>query len=67
MKLFLFLIFGSIGVAYLFYARRNQDPLYFVFGSLLIIYTYLFSNPLLIILIGSVLTAIPIARARGWF
>jgi hypothetical protein len=65
--LFLGLIFGSVGVVFLYYGRRNHDPLYLVVGFLLIIYPYLFSNLLLIVLIGAVLTAIPIAHARGWF
>ena len=65
--LFLGLIFGSVGVVYLYLGRRDHEPMYLIVGVLLIIYPYLFSNLLLIILIGAVLTAIPIARARGLF
>ncbi len=65
MTLFLGLLFGAVGTVYLVYGRRNHEPLYLAVGVALIIYPYLFSNIVLIIIIGVVLSAIPIARHKG--
>lgn len=65
MTLFLGLIFGTIGTAYLIYGRKQHDGMSLIVGFLLIIYPYIFSNALLIIAIGIVLSAVPIARAKG--
>jgi len=65
MSLFLGLLFGSIGMVYLIYGKRQSSVIHIVIGAILIIYPYLFSNPLLVFIIGAVLTAIPYARHRG--
>jgi hypothetical protein len=67
MDLFLGLIFGSIGTVYAIYGKRSHDPTYLIVGFLLILYPYLFSNVVLILIIGAVLAAIPIARRKGYF
>jgi hypothetical protein len=65
MTLFLGLLFGSIGMVYMIYGKRQSSALHIVFGAILIIYPYLFSNALLIFIAGAILTAIPYARLRG--
>jgi hypothetical protein len=64
--LFLGLLFGSIGGVYLFLARREHSIEYLICGFVLVIYPYFLSNPLLIILVGVVIAAVPIARAKEW-
>lgn len=66
MTLFLGLLFGSIGGVYLFLARREHSIEYLICGFVLVIYPYFLSNPLLIILVGVVIAAVPIARAKEW-
>jgi len=65
MSLFLGLLFGSIGVVYMIYGKRQSSVLHIVVGAILIVYPYLFSNPLLVFIAGAILTAIPYARLRG--
>jgi len=65
MPLFLGLLFGSIGMVYMIYGKRQASALHIVVGAILIIYPYLFSNALLIFIAGAILTAIPYARLRG--
>ncbi|MEA2237123.1 MAG: hypothetical protein QOC81_1847 [Thermoanaerobaculia bacterium] len=65
MSLFLGLLFGSIGTVYLIYGKRQASPIYLVVGAILIVYPYLFSNAILVFLVGAILTAIPWARHRG--
>jgi hypothetical protein len=67
MTLFLGLIFGSVGTVYLIVGRKEHDPLYLIVGFLLIIYPYIFSSAILIIVIGIVLSLIPYAHSRGMF
>ena len=65
MSLFLGLLFGSIGTVYLIYGKRQASPIHLVVGAILIVYPYLFSNAILVFLVGAILTAIPWARHRG--
>jgi len=65
MSLFLGLLFGSIGMVYMIYGKRQSSVMHIVVGAILIIYPYLFSNTLLVFIVGTVLTAIPYARQRG--
>jgi ABC-type dipeptide/oligopeptide/nickel transport system permease component len=64
--LFLGLLFGSIGGVYAFYGRRNYSASHLICGVLLMIYPYFVPGTLLIILVGIVLMAIPIAIAKEW-
>ncbi|MEO8217005.1 MAG: amino acid transport protein [Acidobacteriota bacterium] len=66
MSLFLSLIFGAVGTVYMVYGRREQDILFLITGFVLVIYPYFFSNALLIIVIGLLISAVPIARHYGW-
>ncbi len=65
MTLFLGLLFGAIGTVYLIYGKRIHDAMFLVIGFALIIYPYLFSNIVLILIVGIVLAAIPVARHKG--
>ena len=65
MSLFLGLLFGSIGMVYMIYGKRQASVIHIVVGAILIIYPYLFSNTLLVFVAGVILTAIPYARLRG--
>ena len=65
MSLFLGLLFGSVGMVYMIYGKRQSSVMHIVVGAILIIYPYLFSNTLLVFIVGAVLTAIPYARLRG--
>jgi hypothetical protein len=65
MTLFLGLLFGSIGMVYMIYGKRQSSVMHIVVGAILIIYPYLFSNAFLVFIAGAILTAIPYARHRG--
>jgi hypothetical protein len=67
LTLFLGLIFGAVGTVYLILGKKDHDPLFLIVGVLLIIYPYIFSNALVIVLIGVVLSAIPYAHRKGLF
>jgi hypothetical protein len=66
-SLFFGILFGAVGGVYLALGRRNHDATYLVTGFLLIIFPYVFDNPVIIVLVGAALVAVPIARARGLF
>lgn len=67
MTLFLGLIFGGVGTVYLYLGKKDHDPLYLIVGLLLIIYPYIFSSALMIVLVGIVLSLVPVAHAKGLF
>jgi len=60
-------LFGAVGTVYLALARKEHDATYLVCGVALILYPYFVESVALIVLIGAVLIAVPIARAKGWF
>lgn len=66
MSLLVSLLFGAIGGVYLAYARRVHEVDFLVCGVVLILYPYFLSNILLIVIIGTAIAMIPIARRRGW-
>lgn len=53
------LLFGSIGVGFLIYARRERAPVPLVVGLALSIYPFFVTNTYLLVLIGFALTAVP--------
>lgn len=53
------LLFGSIGVGFLIYARRERAPVPLVAGLALSIYPFFINNTLWLVLIGVALTAAP--------
>lgn len=58
-------LFGAIGTVYLAIARRQHEPSYLVCGFILIIYPWFVSNVLIVIVLGAIVTAYPIAKAKG--
>jgi hypothetical protein len=67
LTLFLGLIFGAVGTVYLILGKKEHDALYLIVGFLLIIYPYIFSNVIVIVLIGLLLSVIPYAHRKGLF
>ena len=57
--LFLGLIFGSIGVGYFIYGKKQQKPIPLLIGILLSVYTFFISDWLWILIVGIVLSIIP--------
>ncbi len=53
------LIFGSIGVGYFMYGKKQASPAPILCGLALMIYPYFISSAWLMIAIGAVLIAIP--------
>ena len=53
------LLFGSIGVGYLVYGRRQRAAVPFVCGLTLMVYPYFVSNTILLVVLGVALMAIP--------
>lgn len=58
-------LFSSIGLGFFIYGRKQKANVPFVCGILLMIYPYLIStSTVLLVLIGSILTAIPFVIRR---
>lgn len=53
------LLFGSIGLGYVLYGRRQSKPVPFICGLALMGFPYLVDGNLALALIGGTLTAIP--------
>ena len=52
-------LFGTIGVGYLIYGKKQQRWSAFIAGLGMVAFTYFISNPVLIIAIGIVLMILP--------
>ena len=65
--LFFGLIFGAIGGLYAFYGKRNYSTPHLVCGVLLMLYPYFVPSVIFTLLIGIVLTLIPVGLSRRWF
>jgi len=53
------LLFGSIGMGYFIYGKKQGRVTALLSGVALMVYPYFFTNSLLIVLIGIVLMALP--------
>ncbi|HED17723.1 MAG TPA: hypothetical protein ENI64_13035 [Gammaproteobacteria bacterium] len=53
------ILFGSIGIAYLVYGRKQRHVLALVTGLLLIVFPYFISNVMLLVSLGVLLVALP--------
>ena len=53
------LLFGSIGLGFLMYGRKQRAVVPLVCGLALMVFPYFVSNTILLVLIGVVLMAIP--------
>jgi hypothetical protein len=65
LSLFLAFVFGAIGSVYFAIARRQHEASYLVCGFILIIYPWFVSNAFIVIVLGAIVTAYPIAKAKG--
>jgi hypothetical protein len=64
---FLFgLLFSAIGTGYFIYGRRERSSLYLLLGLSLVAYPYFVSSVVLLVMIGVLLSALPLAVYRGW-
>jgi hypothetical protein len=52
-------LFGTIGMGYLMYGKRQSEFLFMLTGGLLMIYPYFMSNSLAILMVGAALLASP--------
>jgi len=52
-------LFGTIGIGYLIYGRKQKKAIPFFVGIALSVYTYAISNTIAIIVIGVILMFIP--------
>ena len=52
-------LFGSIGLGFFIYGKRQGAPVPLACGLLLMVFPYFVSNPWATVLIGSLLMAIP--------
>ena len=65
-SLFLSLLFGAVGTVYFIYGKKQHDVLFLITGVALAIYPYFFDNVFLILIVGAALSAVPVARHKGW-
>ena len=67
MELFLSILFGVIGSAYLLYGKRQGEAWFILAGFALIIFPYFVSGLLLTLLVGVLFLLFPIAKHNEWF
>ena len=65
-SLMLSLFFGSIGVGYFIYGRRQGKPVPVLVGMILCICPYFLPTPLIMALVCLPLSAVPFITARLW-
>jgi hypothetical protein len=65
--LLLGLVFGAIGSGFILYGKKEHDVLILLTGVALAVYPYFFSNVFVVLLIGAVLSMVPVARKKEWF
>ncbi|MGA7179222.1 MAG: hypothetical protein WBX11_06510 [Thiobacillaceae bacterium] len=58
-QLFWGLIFGSIGLGFFVYGKKQRAAIPLLCGIVLMIYPYFVSNTILMLMIGAVLCAVP--------
>ena len=59
LTLFLSVLFGSIGVGYLIYGKKQQKLVPLVVGLALMVFPYFVSSNLVLIVVGVLLTIVP--------
>ena len=52
-------LFGSIGLGYFLYGKKQRSPMAFICGILLMGYTYFLDSTIAIVVVGVVLMAVP--------
>jgi len=53
------LVFGSIGLGYFVYGKRQKSAVPMVCGIGLMLFPYVVSNPIMLVIIGALLAALP--------
>jgi hypothetical protein len=53
------MLFGSIGLGYFIYGKRQRAPVPLICGVTLMVYPYFISNNVVLVAIGAVLMAVP--------
>lgn len=53
------MLFGSIGIGYFIYGRRQKSPMHFIAGIGLFLFPYFVDGVLLILAVGVALVALP--------
>ncbi len=53
------LLFGTLGIGYFFYGKKQRMVMALASGIALIVFPYFVSNALLVVLIGALLLALP--------
>jgi hypothetical protein len=53
------IVFGSIGLGYFIYGKKQQAVIPMICGFSLMIYPYFVSNTIFLVLIGAALSALP--------
>ncbi len=64
MGVFLDIVFGAIGGAYLIYAKRQYSVAFLIAGFVLIVYPYFVSNAIVCALIGTACAAAPFVAQK---
>lgn len=65
--LMLSLVFGMIGFGYFHYGKRRSELLLMIAGVLLMVFPYLITNLVAVVVVGLFLVAGPlVARRMGW-
>jgi hypothetical protein len=67
LELFVGILFGVVGSAYLLYGKRQREAWFILTGFALIIFPYFVSGVFLTLLVGGVLLVFPIAKHNEWF
>ena len=67
MELFLGILFGVVGSAYLLYGKRQGEAWFILTGFALIIFPYFVSGVLLTLFVGVLLFLFPIAKHNECF
>ena len=57
------MLFGTVGIGYFVYGRKRGAVVPLICGVALMVYPYFIANVALLIVIGIVLTAVPISLA----
>lgn len=52
-------LFGSIGLGYFIYGKKQSEPVPLICGILLMVFTYFVSNTIVLVTVGLAIIAIP--------
>jgi hypothetical protein len=66
MSLLISLVVSSVGIVFMIAGKRLYSTTYLICGALLLIASYAIDNPFALLLTGSIVSAVPYARSRGW-